>query len=194
MTAKVLSFPHQTRSSSRSSSKTSNGKSASLQIGIRHLCGTEPRCRHFFSASALTPKASAASFICSQLIDMPEKIRDDLSPSQGTTWDELPANVIAKIMPMAEDDLTPAEILEGLRRRTRELRKAHGWTQEDMAEELGISLEAYKKYENRQDSVIATELIPRFCWLVGVSIDYFFTGKHPELRRRKPRVAKRARR
>lgn len=193
MTAKVLLFPHHTRSSSRSSSKTSNGKSASLQIGIRHLCGTEPRCRHFFSASALTPKASAASFICSQLIDMPAKIRDDLSPSQGTTWDELPANVIAKIMPMAEDDLTPAEILEGIQRRTAELREAHGWTQLYMAQLLGIGLDAYKKFENRTGSTIAPELVEKFCRHVGVSIDYLFTGKHPE-RQRKPRVAKRARR
>lgn len=189
MTAKVLLFPHHTRSSLRSSSKTSNGKSASLQIGIRHLCGTEPRCRHFFSASALTPKASAASFICSQLIDMPAKIRDDLSPSQGTTWDELPANVIAKITPMAED-LTPKELRAQMRQRTAELREARGWTQADMAKFLGIKTEAYKKYENR--SVLPHHHVITFCRLVGVTIDFFYTGQYAEAPRR--RVAKRARR
>jgi DNA-binding XRE family transcriptional regulator len=174
----ILRFPCQTCSSSVLVSKTSNGKSASLIIGIRHLCGTEPRCRHFFSASALTPKARAASFICSQLIDMPAQIRDDLSLSQGTTWDGLPANVIARIMPMA-DDLTPTGLRARLRRRTAELREAHGWTQNEMAAFLGIGVEAYKKYENR--SVLPHHLVPVFCRLVGVSIDFFYTGRHGDL-------------
>lgn len=185
MTAKIVPFPRHTRSSS--ASKASTGSSASLMMGNRHLCGTDPRWRHFLSASALTPSERAAVLIRSQSSVIRRKVRDDLSPSQGTTWDRFPSNVVARIVPMAETSLTPKELRAQLRRRTVELREAHGWTQAEMAGFLSIGYEAYKKYENR--SVLAHHLVPLFCRLVGVSIDFFYTGRSAETPER--RVARR---
>lgn len=57
--------------------------------------------------------------------------------------------------------------------RTKELRKARGWTQAQMAEALGIEKAAYSKYENR--SPLPHWLIPRFCLFCDASPDEMFT-------------------
>ena len=62
--------------------------------------------------------------------------------------------------------------------RTKALRMAHdGWTQQQMADALNIPLERYKKYENR--SPMRHDLIPRFCLIVGVTIDQLYDVRRP---------------
>jgi transcriptional regulator with XRE-family HTH domain len=63
-------------------------------------------------------------------------------------------------------------------RRLKEARINIGLTQGKMAELLGIERSTYTKYETIR--IIDTELIPNFCKIVGVSIDFLLTGKeHP---------------
>jgi DNA-binding XRE family transcriptional regulator len=58
------------------------------------------------------------------------------------------------------------------RRRTKELRMNRGYTQKEVADFLGIELEAYKKYENR--SILPQFLMVRFCRLVGCELQDLF--------------------
>lgn len=73
---------------------------------------------------------------------------------------------------------------EAYRGRVRALREGRGWTQEEMAEAIGVPLHSYKKYETR--SPLPPHLIGRFAALVGRDIAYVLTGKS-EGGRRGPR-------
>lgn len=66
-------------------------------------------------------------------------------------------------------------------RRVAELRDARGWTQQQMADALGIPLDAYKKYENR--SPLPHYLVPRFCLLTDVDAELLFAIDRPLTRR-----------
>ncbi len=59
--------------------------------------------------------------------------------------------------------------------RTKELREARGWSQQRMAQMLGIPLENYKKYEQR--TILPHYLIDRFAALVGRDISYVMIGE-----------------
>lgn len=77
----------------------------------------------------------------------------------------------------------PEELLfiKDMCERTQILRKAKGWTQEDMAELLGISVAAYQKNEIR--SPLPHYLLHKFALLTGVSVGYLLLG--PSLRSKK---------
>lgn len=76
------------------------------------------------------------------------------------------------------DGTSETTFVENFRRRTKELRMNRGFTQKDVADFLGIDLEAYKKYENR--SILPAFLMPRFCKLVGCElIDLFRPPMYP---------------
>lgn len=61
-----------------------------------------------------------------------------------------------------------------LRERTRDLRKRSGLEPQQVADLIGVDIEAYKKYETR--SPLPRYLIPRFARAVRVSIAYLMTG------------------
>jgi transcriptional regulator with XRE-family HTH domain len=65
-----------------------------------------------------------------------------------------------------------AETLQIIRERTRQARMAMGWDVETMAKALGVTTEAYKKYETRKSSVIPTKKIRKFCILTGIDANW----------------------
>ena len=60
-------------------------------------------------------------------------------------------------------------------RRLKDARVAAGETQKSFAAQLGISMEAYRKNENR--SPLPHHLIPLACSLLGMDPWYFLTGQ-----------------
>ena len=79
---------------------------------------------------------------------------------------------------------TPAsDIAEGMRLRLIDLRKSMGYKPERMAKELGVTYEAYKKYENdpatQQNRRIPLEVIPVIIEVTGADARHFLTGKGP---------------
>lgn len=68
-----------------------------------------------------------------------------------------------------------AEFNEGLCARVHELRKARGWTADQMATALGVPAERYRKYEYR--SPIPHYLIDRFAQIVGRDVEFVLTGR-----------------
>lgn len=83
-------------------------------------------------------------------------------------------NRLGQNMLMAESD-TKSDFKAAMIERTARLRKGRGWTQEMMADALGISMETYKKYETR--SLLPHDLISKFALLVDRDTDYVLTGK-----------------
>lgn len=64
----------------------------------------------------------------------------------------------------------------GICHRIKELRKSKGYTQEKMAELLGISTRGYQKYESLE-SVPRLEIVVKMAELYDVSLDYLLLGK-----------------
>lgn len=73
--------------------------------------------------------------------------------------------------------------LEAFVRRTSELRTAAHFRQEDMAQALGLGRGTYSQYERAGDkriTILPAHLIPKFCSLVGTTVEYLVTGReHP---------------
>lgn len=59
--------------------------------------------------------------------------------------------------------------------RIQEMRKARGWTADQMATVLGVPADRYRKYEVR--SPMPIYLIERFALAVGQDVHYVVTGK-----------------
>jgi transcriptional regulator with XRE-family HTH domain len=72
---------------------------------------------------------------------------------------------------------TELEFNERMGRRLKEAREAARYTQKQMADELGISPDAYAKYENRPSSVLPPYLIPRVCAILGMDAWWLLTGR-----------------
>src|SRR6185312_821333 len=60
-------------------------------------------------------------------------------------------------------------------KRVRALREARGYSQEQMADTLGIPPDRYRKYEGR--SPLPVYLVPRFALIVGRDVEYAEAGK-----------------
>lgn len=70
--------------------------------------------------------------------------------------------------------IAETEWREGFRER---LRHAQGGrTQETMAKLLGISRDAYAKYVGGRKSVMPVRLLPKFCAICDVSLDWLIEG------------------
>lgn len=70
---------------------------------------------------------------------------------------------------------------ETIGNRIAKLRKAQGLTQEDLANQLGVSSQAVSKWEN-DASCPDISLLPQLCSLFGITADELLTGKTDEVR------------
>lgn len=158
-----------------SSASTGTLPSVLRLIGSHHFAGT-PRWRHFLRANGFTPNFAAASSTKSQSSGcdflMRRIIRDDLSLSQGTTREMPERDILSNVIVMKNDDLTDAEQAALIRQRTRQAREALHWNTKTMADALGVSEPAYKKYEERKSSTIPTKKVRKFCVLTGVDANW----------------------
>lgn len=70
---------------------------------------------------------------------------------------------------------------ETIGERIAKYRKAKGMTQEDLANQLGVSSQAVSKWEN-DISCPDISLLPQLCRVLGVTTDELLTGKTNEVR------------
>lgn len=73
---------------------------------------------------------------------------------------------------------------EGFRERIREAQGNR--TQETMAKLLGISRDAYSKYVGGRKSVMPARLLPKFCAICDVKLDWLIEGDQKTVPQRKP--------
>ena len=65
--------------------------------------------------------------------------------------------------------------------RIAKFRKAKGMTQEELANQLGVSSQAVSKWEN-DASCPDISLLPQLCRVLGISTDELLTGKNDEVK------------
>jgi len=155
-------------------------------IGNHHLDGT-PRWRHFLRANGVIPSSAAALSTNSQSsagFPMPTICRDDLSSRQGTTRGAPQKDILSNVVTMKGDDSSEAELMALIRERTRQARVAMGWDIETMADALGVTPAAYKKYEERKSSTIPTKKVRKFCVLTGVDGNWLMGHEPAKVRAR----------
>lgn len=70
---------------------------------------------------------------------------------------------------------------ETIGNRIAKFRKAKGMTQEDLANQLGVSSQAVSKWEN-DASCPDISLLPHLCKVLGVTTDELLTGKNDEVK------------
>jgi transcriptional regulator with XRE-family HTH domain len=70
---------------------------------------------------------------------------------------------------------------ETIGNRITKYRKAKGMTQEELANQLGVSSQAVSKWEN-DASCPDVGLIPQLCKVLGISTDTLLTGKNDEVK------------
>ena len=70
---------------------------------------------------------------------------------------------------------------ETIGNRIAKFRKAKGMTQEDLANQLGVSSQAVSKWEN-DASCPDISLLPQLCRVLGVTTDELLTGKNDEVK------------
>lgn len=73
------------------------------------------------------------------------------------------------------DKMSRKEQIMAIVSRVRDTRIASGYTQETMADTLGVEKAAYSKYESR--SPLPVDLLYTFCELCGVTAEYILAGK-----------------
>ena len=68
---------------------------------------------------------------------------------------------------------------ETIGNRITKFRKAKGMTQEELANQLGVSSQAVSKWEN-DISCPDISLLPKLCRVLGITVDELLTGKNDE--------------
>jgi transcriptional regulator with XRE-family HTH domain len=81
-------------------------------------------------------------------------------------------------MTQPTEDTTDIEWQEGLRMRIKQARGAR--TQEVMADLLGISRDAYSKYEGTRGTVMPPRYYSRFCNICAISLEWLIDGDKAE--------------
>ena len=93
-----------------------------------------------------------------------------LVPSPGTIFGmDKPAGRPRKLTPTAYED--------AFRRRVRAARALYTDEPKTMARALGVREDTYYRYETR--TMLPHYLIPRFCELTGITVDYLINGPRP---------------
>ncbi len=153
---------------------------ASVSKSKKYFGGT-PRCRHFFEVSYLTPMLPARSQTVPN-VSMGKEYGDSSSPL-STPKRSRPKCPSKKVRisrqcgmgkSAAETDFNAV-----FRMRTRNARETAGLTQQNLAEALQVSLDTYKKWENRPTSALPRERMKQFSIITRVSLDDLLAPPSP---------------
>ncbi len=144
--------------------------------------GIKSRCAHFFTDSCEAPTSSANASCVGQSATTARNERGLAMPElMGPTVPNVKAIVsrdiivgARQIVPMTRDT-TEDQWRQAFKQRLKQARLPR--TQEDMAELLCVSRDAYSKYEGSRDTDLPIRLLPKFCKICGVSMVWLITGE-----------------
>lgn len=69
------------------------------------------------------------------------------------------------------------ETIKAIQKRIREIRETAKLSQQEVADRLGIEMQAYSKYETRPSSQLPISLLEKFCNGLQADMHYVVTGK-----------------
>lgn len=150
-----------------------------------HSEGIASRCHHLETVQALAPGMSEAipSRDGHKSITSRKRRRSDMPDLLGQSvpkCKDFPSHdgrkMIGHTVRMTDDLEKMAETAwrEGFRLRIKQARGDR--TQQTMAELLGITQTTYSKYEGQRASMMPTRLLPKFCKICAVSLEWLIEG------------------
>ena len=77
---------------------------------------------------------------------------------------------------MKNDPQTYAAIEAAFKKRVKQAREEAGFTQQQVADVLGIKIDRYKKWENRGKSTMPVRFFQNFCQLTHTRAEWFQNG------------------
>lgn len=195
--AKIIRFPGHARPSAGSRAASRASKSAVIpadralsvaKSADHHSDGILSRFSHLRTAQAPAPTSAAKVSRESQRSMMERnESKSDMTESMGHSVPKIKAvlshdiNLCPGHSVLMLDDIekiAETEWREAFRER---VRKAQGGrTQSDMAKLLGISRDSYAKYVGGRGSVMPVRLLPQFCRICDVDIDWLIEGAEPQ--------------
>jgi hypothetical protein len=170
-------------------------------IADHHSDGILSRFHHFRTVDDMAPTSEA---IASRVGQRSTTERNEVKSVMGEVMGPLVPKIKALLshdfkpapghtVPMEQDDENLADQAwhEGFRARLKQARGER--SQEDMAELLCITRDAYSKYEGSRGTVIPTRLLPRFCKICAVRIEWLIEGdKAAKPAKQQPKAPRRA--
>lgn len=153
-------------------------------IGIRHLCGTEPRSRHLSNAFFDTPSSRAIFRNNFQSGPVVVSMGATLSPKTG---DAQPSFIREKnslfwlrLVAMGSDNDVAKARNSAIRKRVsdslRAWRLSRGDTQAQAASMLGVAEKTYQKWEQNERGMPLHRL-SQFCLISGVEPNWLLLGR-----------------
>lgn len=146
------------------------------------LAGIKFLCDHFRTDSCEAPTSSASASCVGHkpMIDRNDRglaMLAVMGPSvpnvkADVSRDSLSRSGHAVLM---DEDRAERQWRQDFKQRLKQARGPR--TQEDMAELLCVSRDAYSKYEGGRDTDLPIRLLPRFCKICGVSMAWLITGE-----------------
>lgn len=152
-----------------------------------HSAGMLSRLAHLITDQFLAPTSAAMASRDGQssMIDLNE-VRSDMPPIMGQSVPNCKAALshdylepLGQHVLMVQDDENLAESAwrDAFRRRLKEARGTR--SQQDMADLLCISRDAYAKYEAARASAMPIRLLPKFCKICGITLEWLIEGERP---------------
>lgn len=155
--------------------KTADHQSAGMLLRLNHLMTDQLLAP---TSAAMASREGQSSMIERNdlMSDMPDILGQSVPKIKAVVSHDLILRR-GQNVPMAQDDEDIAESLwrEGFRARLKEVRGER--TQDDMADLLGISRDAYSKYEGKRASAVPTRLLPKIAKIGAVSLEWLITGE-----------------
>jgi DNA-binding transcriptional regulator YdaS (Cro superfamily) len=199
---RILKFQQQrthvrTSSSSRAAKRANKSEVTPAALAcsvdrtrVHHSEGILSRLNHLITAQLPAPTSAAmASRECQSSITARNEIGTEsvmnecMGPSVPIVKAILSHDTThgaGHCVPMAEDAeiIAESEWREGFRQRIRQAQG--GRTQETMARLLGVSRDAYAKYVGGRKSVMPVRLLPKFCEICDVRLEWLIEGNRIE--------------
>lgn len=180
------------KSASRSAVTPASRALGSAATADHHSEGIRSLCHHLRTRSWPAPVSSASILRFGQSAmterkDLISRATDELSDMIASMGPAVPnvkamlsrdsGSIAGQVVPMAEagEELTEKRWRADFKRRLREARGPR--SQQDMADLLGLTRDAYSKYEGSRETDFPTRLIPKFCKICGVKVEWLITGE-----------------
>jgi DNA-binding XRE family transcriptional regulator len=189
----ILRFPRKRRRHARTSSRAASAISASalrpavlaalvLNTADHHSAGMLSRCHHLLTAEPFAPMSDAIASREGQssitawkdaILGMGDTLGQSVLDCKVNLSCDLP-DAGTQNLPVSKDP-TKTAFKEQFARRVRWARLAHGTTQAELADLLGMAQDTYKQYETR--SYLPHDVVPKFCKITKVDPTWLYTGK-----------------
>lgn len=165
------------------------------KIADHHSAGMRSLCHHFRTRAEPAPlsepnasrEGQRAITDRNELISTMPKLMGPTVPNVKANMSRDDSSLSGQVVHMdrASEELTERRWRDEFKRRLKEARGLR--SQQDMADLLGVSRDAYSKYEGGRETDLPIRLIPKFCKICAVTPEWLILGGEKPAAARKSR-------